>query len=167
MTVHRRSQGDRLDYRAIDSGRARRITASAVPLGLGSLALAAALVAGVVYLAPGWTTKVPLLAMTVGTHGALALIAVIFGIVVISMRGVISAGRLELGSANAVRRNLLVLWNLCLLMACLGWLVFGAGAATAREPIGALATIVVIIMPAAIVVYNGTVMVLGIRWLRG
>lgn len=105
------------------------MSASAVPLGLGSFSLAAALAGSVVYLAVGWATKVPLLAMTVGAHGVLALIAVLFGIVTMSMRRTVSARRLELGSANAVRRNLLVLWNLCLPMACLGWLAFGAGAA--------------------------------------
>lgn len=165
--MRRRRLADRLNYRAIDPGRARRISASAVPLGLGSLALAAALAASVVYLAVGWTAKVPLLAMTVGVDGALALIAVLFGIVTLSMRHTVSAGRLELGSANAVRRNLLVLWNLCLLMACLGWLAFGVGAASAREPIGAPATIVEILVPAVLVVYNGTVTVLASRLLRG
>ncbi|GHF32766.1 hypothetical protein GCM10017566_01690 [Amycolatopsis bartoniae] len=137
-----------------------------MPLGLGSLALPAAPTASVVYLPAGWTSEVPLLAVTVGTDGALALIAGVFGTVVMSMRRVISAGRLELGLANAVRRNLLVLWNLCLLMACLGWLAFGAGAATARTPIGTLATIVEILMPTVLVVYDGTVMVLVSRWLR-
>lgn len=165
--MRRRSRGGHLDYRAIDPARARRISSNAVPLGLGSLALGGALVPSVVYLALGWVKKVPLLAMTVGAHGALVLIGVLFGLVTMSMRGTVAAGRLELGSANAVRRNLLVLWNLCLLMACLGWLAFGAGAATAPVPIGTLATIAEVLVPAMLVVYNGIATVLAGRWLRG
>ena len=113
--------------------------------GFGSLVPAAALTAGVVYSAARRTSKVPLSATTAGTQGALALIAVVFGIVVVmSVRSVVSAGRLELGSTNAVR----------------------AGAATARTPIGTAATSVEILMPTLLVVYDGTVVVLVNRWLR-
>ncbi|EID52815.1 hypothetical protein SacxiDRAFT_0540 [Saccharomonospora xinjiangensis XJ-54] len=118
------------------------------------------------YLAVGWATKVPLLAMTVGAHGAQALIAALFGIVTMSMRNTVSARRLELRSANAVRRNLLVLWNLGLLMACLGWLALGVGVTAAPEPIGAPTAFVEILVPAVLVVYNGVVVVLAHRLLR-
>lgn len=154
------------DYRAIDPSRARRIGASAVPLGLGSLSLATAFAGSVVCLGVGWATKAPLLAMTVGAHGAQAVIAVSFGIVTMSMRRTVSARRLELGSANAVRRNLLVLWNLSLLMACLGWLAFGVGVTTTPESIGASAAFVEILVSAVLVVYNGIVLVVASRLLR-
>jgi len=156
----------RLDYRAIDAARAHRIHALAVSLGLGSLALGAALAGGVVYLALAWVAKVPLLGMTAGTHGAMALLAIGFGIVTISMRSTISAGRLELGSANATRRNLLVMWNISLLMACLGWLTFGIGISMTRVPIGAPAILTDVGLPAVLAVYNGTVTVLASRLLR-
>ncbi|WP_232285239.1 hypothetical protein [Saccharomonospora xinjiangensis] len=164
--MRRRDRGRRRDYRAIDPTRARRISASAAPLALGSFSLATALTGSAVYLAVGWATKVPLLAMTVGAHGAQALIAALFGIVTMSMRNTVSARRLELRSANAVRRNLLVLWNLGLLMACLGWLALGVGVTAAPEPIGAPTAFVEILVPAVLVVYNGVVVVLAHRLLR-
>lgn len=115
--MRRRNRGRHLDYRAIPPVRAGRVGTIAVPLAFGSLTLATGVGASVVYLALRWATESHLLLMTVGAHGALALIAVLFGIAVMSMCGPASAGRLELGAANAVRRNLLVLWNLCILMA--------------------------------------------------
>jgi hypothetical protein len=163
---HRPGRSGHLDYRAIDPLRARRIHALAIPLGLGSLALSAVLAGVVVYLALAWAPKVPLLGMTVGTHGAMALIAIGSGVVTISMRSAVSAGRLELGSANAMRRNLLVLWNISLLMACLGWLTFGVGISMTRVPIGVPATLTDVLVPAVLAVYNGTVAVLASRLLR-
>jgi hypothetical protein len=156
----------RSDYREVDPARARRISAIALPLGLGSLALSVVLAGAVVYLALAWVKDAPLLAMTVGVHGAMALIGIFFGFAVMSMRAAVSADRLDVGSANAIRRNLLVLWNLSLLMACLGWLAFGAGTTTARVPIGPPAIIVDILVPAVLVVYNGAVTVLASRLLR-
>jgi hypothetical protein len=164
--VRRRNLGRHLDYRAIPPVRARRIGTIAVPLALGSLTLATGLAASVVYLALRWASKFPLLLMTVSAHGALALIAVLFGIVAMSMRGTVAAGRLELGAANAVRRNLLVLWNLCILMACLGWLALGASAAMTPAPIGVPTTILDILVPAMLVVYNGAVTVTAHSLLR-
>lgn len=160
------ARSGRLDYRAIDPVRAHRIHTLAVPLGLVSLALGAVLAGGVVYLALTWVAKVPLLGMTAGTHGAMAVLAISFGVVTISMRSTVSAGRLELRSANATRRNLLVLWNMSLLMACLGWLAFGVGISMARVPIGALPILTDVGVPAVLAVYNGTVAVLVSRLLR-
>ena len=163
---HRPSRSGHLDYRAIDPVRAHRIHTLAIPLGLGSLALGAVLAGAVVYLALTWVAKVPLQAMTAGMHGAMALIAMCFGVITISMRSAVSAGRLELGSANAIRRDLLVLWNISLLMACLGWLTFGVGISMARAPIGASAMLADVLVPAVLAAYNGTVAVLASRLLR-
>ncbi|WAL63793.1 hypothetical protein ORV05_22675 [Amycolatopsis cynarae] len=130
------------------------------------MTLAAALVGVVVYLALTWVPKVPLLAMTAGTHGAMALIAMCSGVVTISMCIAVSACQLELGSANAIRRNLLVLWNLSVLMACLGWLGLGTGPGLAHVPIGAPVIVVSVLVPTVLVLCNGTVTVLAIRLLR-
>lgn len=154
------------DYRAIDPARARRISTIALPLGLGSLALSVVLAGGVVYLALVWVQDAPLLAMTVGVHGAMALMGIFFATIAMSMRAAVSADRLDFGSANAVRRNLLVLWNLSLLMACLGWLALGVATTMARAPIGLPAIVVDILVPAVFVVYNGAVTVLASRLLR-
>jgi hypothetical protein len=163
---YRSGRSGHLDYRAIDPVRAHRIQTLAIPLGLGSLALGALLAGGVVYLALTLVPTVPLLAMTAGTHGATALIGICFGVITVSMRSAVSAGRLELGSANAIRRNLLVLWNISLLMACLGWLTLGAGFSMARLPIGTPAILTDVLVPAVLAVYNGTVAVLVSRLLR-
>lgn len=159
-------RSDRADYRAIDPTRAHRIHTLAVPLGVGSVTLGVVLAGCVLYLALVWMAKVPLLGMTVGTHGAMALLAIVFGVVTISMRSAVSAGRLELGAANAARRNLLVVWNLSLLMACLGWLAFGVGISIARVPIGATAILAGVLAPAAVAAYDGIVTVLATRLLR-
>lgn len=164
--MRRRSRGGQTDYRTIDAHRAAQIAARAVPLALGSFSLAAALAGSLVYLVMAWAHKVPLLAMTACTHGAVVLLAVISGMVTVSTRGTISAGRLELRSADAVRRNLLVLWNLSVLMTCLGWLAFGAGVAIGPKSIGSLPTVVEIVVPALLIGYNGVVTVLLSRSLR-
>lgn len=130
------------------------------------MALGFVLAGVVVYLALAWAAEVPLLAMTAGTHGAMALIAMCSGVITISMRSTISAGQLELGAANAIRRNLLVLWNTSLLMACLGWLTFGVGISTAHVPVGAFAIIADLLAPAVLAVYGGIVAVLASRLLR-
>jgi len=134
---------------------------------LGSLVLGAALAGVAVYLALACAPKVPLLAMTAGTHGAMAIIAIGFGVITISMHSAVSAGRLELRSANAIRRNLLVLWNISLLMACLGWLTFGVSLSMARVPIGAPVILADVFVAAILTVYNGFVAVLASRLLRG
>ncbi|MFD2422143.1 hypothetical protein [Amycolatopsis pigmentata] len=130
------------------------------------MALGVVLAGCVLYLALAWMAKVPLLGMTVGIHGAMALLAIVFGGVTISMRSAVSTGRLELGSANAARRNLLVVWNLSLLTACLGWLTYGVGISIARVPFGKLAILADVLAPAAIAVYDGIVTVLATRLLR-
>ncbi|TVT15501.1 hypothetical protein FNH06_36090 [Amycolatopsis acidiphila] len=110
--------------------------------------------------------KVPLLVMTACTRGAVVLIAAIFGIVTVSTRRTVSAAQLELRSADAVRRNLLVLWNLSVLMTCLGWLAFGAGVAIGPRSLGWLPAVIEIAVPAALVIYNGVATVLVSRLLR-
>lgn len=163
---HHRDRSVCRDYRPIDPARARRIHALAIPLGVGSLALGAALAGVVVYLVLTWVPKVPLLAMTAGTHGAMALIAIWSGVITISMLTAVSASQLELGSANAIRRNLLVLWNLSILMACLGWLGLGTGPSLAHVPLGAPVVVVSVLAPTVLVLYNGIVTALAIRLLR-
>jgi hypothetical protein len=128
--------------------------------------LGATLASDVVYVALNWVPKVPLFAMTAGTHGALALMVLCSGFVTMSMRFAVVSGQIELGSANAVRRDLLVLWNLSLLMALLGWLGFAIGISLARVPVGALAILSTLLLPAATIGYSGTVVVLATRLLR-
>jgi hypothetical protein len=128
--------------------------------------LGAAVAVGVVYLALQWMTKVPLIAMTVATHGALALIVVCSGLITMSMRSAVTADQLELGSADAIRRNLLILWNLSLLMALLGWLGFAIGISLTRVPIHLPAIFLSLLLPAMAIVYGGTVTMLVTRLLR-
>lgn len=82
------------------------------------------------------------------------------------MRGTVSAGRIELAAANAVRRDLLVLWNLGILMACLGWLALGASAAQTPTPIVVPSTLFHTLLSATLVVYDGAVTVFAYRLLR-
>lgn len=138
----------------------------AIPLGLGTLMLAAAVAGGVAYLALKWVSRAPLLAMTVGVHGAAALIMACFGVITMSMRCAVSTGQLERRSATAIRRNLLVLWNLGLLMTCLGWLGFATGISLARVQISTPTVLTGLLLPALLLGYGGTVVVLASRLLR-
>lgn len=154
------------NYRPIDPARARRIHTLAVPLGLGLLVLGAVLAGVVVYLALTWAPKVPLLAMTAGMHGATALIAMCSGVITISLRKAVSTGWLNLGSANAARRNLAVLWTLSILMALLGWLGVGAGPSLAHVSLGVPVVVASMLVPIVLLLYNGIVTVLVSRLLR-
>ncbi|WP_245788693.1 hypothetical protein [Amycolatopsis marina] len=143
-----------------------RISTIAVPLGVGSLILSTVLAASAVYLALQRPPELSLLLTTACAHGALALSGVLFGIVAMFMRGTVSAGRIELAAANAVRRDLLVLWNLGILMACLGWLALGASAAQTPTPIVVPSTLFHTLLSATLVVYDGAVTVFAYRLLR-
>lgn len=131
------------------------------------MALGASLAGVVVYLALSWVQKMPLVAMTAGTHGSVALIAMYCGVITMSMRRVVSTGQLELGSAHAIRRNLLVMWTMSLVMACLGWFAFAVGISMAHVPVGASAILVDLPVSGVLVAYTGTVAVLARRLLRG
>jgi hypothetical protein len=139
---------------------------SAVPWGLGALVLGLVLVGAVVYLASVWVTKSPLLAMTVGTEGALALIALMFGFLTTKMRSTVVNGHLEMGAATALRRNLLVLWNFGMLLACLGCLTLVIGLSLVRTPTGAAPYLAGVLPAVLAAVHLGFVAVSASRLLR-
>ncbi|KAA9164069.1 hypothetical protein FPZ12_008110 [Amycolatopsis acidicola] len=150
--------------RAIDPGRATRIRSAAVPLGLGSWVLALVLAASAGNIAVTWVPQAPLLGMTIGTHGALAIVTVLFGVNVIALRSRVSPGWLDIGVATRIRRNLLVLGNFGLLLACLGWLTLGVAAG--ETAISTPVLVVEFLLPAVLVAYTGLVAVLVSRWTR-
>jgi phosphate starvation-inducible membrane PsiE len=154
-------------YRPLDPIRLRRITNSAVPLGLGSVVLGLVLGGAVVYLVSAWATKAPLLAMTAGTEGALALVLLYFGFLTMTMRYTVSTGHLEMTAATALRRNLLVLWNFGMLLACLGCFTLVMGLSLVRTPTGAAPYLTGLLPAIASAVYLGAVAVFASRLLRG
>lgn len=153
-------------YRPMDPVRLRRIANAGVPLGLGSFALSVALGAAVVYLALTWVTKAPLLAMAVGTEGALALIVLLFGCVTMTMRSTVSTGHFEMVAAATLRRNVLVLWNFGMLLACLGCFTLVVGLSMLRAYTGIAPYLAGVVAPVTTVVYLGFVAVYVSRLLR-
>lgn len=153
-------------YRPLDPARAQRITGNAVPLGLGALVLGLLLGGAVVYLVSAWVSKSPLLAMTVGIEGALTLIVLMFGVLTTKLRSTVSNGHLELVAATALRRNLLVLWNFGMLLACLGCLTLVIGLNLVRTPIGVAPYLAGLIPAVLAAAYLGFVAVSASRLLR-
>lgn len=154
-------------YRSLDPIRVQRIVSNSTSQGLGAFVLALLLGGAVVYLVSAWVTKSPLLAMAVGTEGALMIIVLIFGFLTMKMRSTVANGHLELVAATALRRNLLVLWNFGMLLACLGCLTLVIGLSMVRTPIG-VAPYLAGILPAVVAaVYLGFVAVSAGRVLRG
>jgi hypothetical protein len=154
-------------YRPLDPTRSRRIATSAVPLGLGALALGLLLVGAVVYLAVAWVSKSALLAMTHGTEGPMSLIVVIFGFLTMKMRSTVSTGYLEMVAATALRRNLFVLWGFGTVLALLGCFTLVLGLSLVRTPIGVAPYLAGILPALAAAVYLGFVAVSAGKLLRG
>ncbi|MEC3977837.1 hypothetical protein [Amycolatopsis sp. H20-H5] len=153
-------------YRPLDPVRVRRIVGNAMPLGLGALVLGVLLVGAVVYLVSAWVAKSPLLVMTVGTEGALTLIVLMFGFLTTKMRSTVSNGHLEMVAATALRRNLLVLWNFGMVLACLGCLTLVIGLSLVRTPVGAAPYLAGTLPALVAAVYLGFVAASASRLLR-
>lgn len=162
MTVRR----DSPDHRPIELERVNRIRAVSRPLGLGCLLLSAAVIGEVVYVAITGIPKVGLLAMAAALHATAAIVMTCSGAIAMSMRATVSTGLLELRSSSTIRRNLLVLWNLTILLVCLGWFVLAVAIGMSREPIGQLAVALATVIPAAMLVHGGIVAVLANKLLR-
>jgi hypothetical protein len=70
-------------------------------------------------------------------------------------------------AATALRRNLLVLWNFGMLLACLGCFTLVMGLSLVRTPTGAAPYLAGLLPAIASAVYLGAVAVFASRLLRG